>query len=157
METNWTILGANGIFAVSLAAAVLTGVLISLIMDFSAGPHREPFWLPGLISAGSGATITTVVYILHEAFGLSIWQVMALGAGCGALGVLGYSLSVTLLEKLAQPGATPAGNSVLASRSPANFGGCPAMASTRFSQNPISNRKETRLLAGRTKSNNEIK
>ncbi|MFZ4776251.1 MAG: hypothetical protein ACOYM3_12840 [Terrimicrobiaceae bacterium] len=99
METNWFMQGGDSIFTISLATAVLAGVLISLIMNFSAGPHREPFWLAGVISAGSGATITTVVYVFHKASGLSIWQVMVLGAGCGALGILGYSLITTRREK----------------------------------------------------------
>jgi len=95
METNWLVQGANGILAIMLAASVLTGAVISLVMIFSAGPHREPFWLAAVIAAGSGATITTVAHVLNEASVLSIWQVMVLGAGCGALGVLGFSLIVT--------------------------------------------------------------
>ena len=87
--------GVNVILAATLAASLLAGVLVSVVMGFSAGPHREPLWLAAVISAGSGATLTAVVHVLAEASSLSIWQVMALGAGCGALGVLGYSLSVT--------------------------------------------------------------
>jgi len=87
--------GLNVILAATLAASLLAGVLISVVMSFSAGPHREPLWLAAVISTGSGATITAVAHVLAEASSLSIWQVMALGAGCGALGVLGYSLSVT--------------------------------------------------------------
>ena len=95
METNWVLQGANWIFVMSLVASLFTGVLITFIMDYSAGPHREPFfWLAAMISAGSGATIATVAHVMREGAGLSIWEVMVFGAGCGTLGVLGYSLSV---------------------------------------------------------------
>lgn len=94
MDTNWVMQDANWIFVTSLVASLCTGVLITFIMDCSAGPHREPFWMAAMISAGSGATISTVVHVMREGSGLSIWQVMVIGAGCGTLGVLGYSLSV---------------------------------------------------------------
>lgn len=107
METNWVMQGASGIFVMSLVASVIVGILITFIMAYSAGPHPEPFWLAAMISAGSGATITTVAHVLKEASGLSIWQVMVFGAGCGALGVLGYSLGVTRREKPASVARNP--------------------------------------------------
>ncbi|MEI8310791.1 MAG: hypothetical protein WCH98_08550 [Verrucomicrobiota bacterium] len=99
METNWVMQGADGIFVMSLVASVIVGILITFILAYSAGPHAEPLWLAAMISAGSGATIATVAHVLKEGSGLSIWQVMVFGAGCGALGVLAYSLSVTRREK----------------------------------------------------------
>ncbi len=92
METSWVIQGTDGMFVISLAASVIAGALIAFIMDYSAGPHPEPFWMAAMISAGSGATIAVVAHVLKEAPGLSIWAAMVFGAGCGALGVLGYSL-----------------------------------------------------------------
>lgn len=70
-------------------------------MNFSAGPpHRDPFWLTALISAGIGATGTTIAYVLNDVAIGSIWQIMALGGTCAALGACGFRLILSLCNKI---------------------------------------------------------
>lgn len=93
----------NGIVGVAVVASVLMGLAVAFIRNFSAGPHREPLWFAAAISAGIGATMTTVAYVLKDADSGSIWQIMALGAVCGALGSWSYALFQFRGEKFKNP------------------------------------------------------
>ena len=95
--------GVSGTLVMSAVASVFAGVSISFMMKLPAGYHQDSFWLPALISFGSGATITTIAYVLAEKSGISIWQAMALGAACGVLGAWGH----TLLASRENNGARP--------------------------------------------------
>ena len=93
----------NGIVGVAAAASVVMGIAVTFIMKLSAGPRREPFWHAAAISAGIGATMTTVSFVLKDAANGSIWEIMAIGAVCGSVGPWVYALIVILGEKSSSP------------------------------------------------------
>ena len=95
--------GATGILVISAGASVFAGAAISFMMKLSAWPQREPFWLPASISVGSGVTITTVLFVLAEKSGFSIWQIIVLGAASGILGAWGHTLLASRENNSARP------------------------------------------------------
>ena len=79
--------------ALAVAASVLAGASISFIIKISDGPYnRGPLGLAVAISAGSGATITTVAHVLNDSCRGSIWPVMLIGAAGAILGAWGHML-----------------------------------------------------------------
>jgi hypothetical protein len=117
METNLFMQGVSGLLVLSALAALFVGAAISFVMKCSAGPHQEPFWLAAVISAGSGATISSVANVLAETHGCSLWSAMAIGAACGILGAWGALHFGSLREKTSSPTRNSGGQNRTAFRS----------------------------------------
>lgn len=97
--------GMNGVLATALAASVLIGAAMYLLKRHIPSNHQDPLWLVIVISAGCGILIPTVTHVLGDASvnntaSFLIWQVMALGAACGALGAWVPSYLVNLVRKV---------------------------------------------------------
>lgn len=81
------ILRAEFIFWGACAVVPLVaGLAVCLIIDISAGPHREPLWLKRLLAAGCGVMIVVILQLLSKHHLLPIAEAMALGTASALLG-----------------------------------------------------------------------